>query len=152
MFLAECDTLILFVQRPHLSIDSPAVDRQCFGSHTLSCIRPFNDCCAFIQVPCSTQSVYSVEAVSCLGLQSWMGRHSDTGCWGRNLKLVQGAGDSSPTFRQGHCGICNVQQLMLADGMPGLTSILGMAQTLINRPACETAGWQFIAGSGFERR
>ena len=36
--------------------------------------------------------------------------------------------------------------------MPSLSSIRGTAHTLMNHPACETLGWQFIAGSGFKSR
>ena len=37
--------------------------------------------------------------------------------WGRNLEFVQGAGDSSPTLREGHLmqADINVQQLMPAE-------------------------------------
>ena len=38
--------------------------------------------------------------------------------YGRNLWFVQGAGDESPTLREGHRGIFNVHQRMLADGTP----------------------------------
>ena len=38
--------------------------------------------------------------------------------WGRNLELVRGAGNSSPTLHKGHRGIFNVRQLMPADGTP----------------------------------
>jgi len=38
--------------------------------------------------------------------------------WGRNLEFVNGAGNSSPTLREGHHAIFNVHQLMPADGTP----------------------------------
>ena len=43
------------------------------------------------------------------------------------MEFVQGSGDSSPTFQEGHCAIFNIHQLMPADGTPSLTSIRGMA-------------------------
>ena len=41
-----------------------------------------------------------------------------SGSQGRNLELIQGAGDNSPTLRERHRGIFNVHRLMLADGTP----------------------------------
>ena len=35
-----------------------------------------------------------------------------------NLEFVYGAGDISPTLREGHHGIFNVHQPLLADGTP----------------------------------
>ena len=39
---------------------------------------------------------------------------------GRNFKFVHGAGDGSAILREGHHGIFNVQQQMLANGAPVL--------------------------------
>jgi len=41
---------------------------------------------------------------------------------------------------------------MPGDGTPGLTSVRGTTHALINRSACETTRWQFIAWSRFEPR
>ena len=41
---------------------------------------------------------------------------------------------------------------MSADGTHSLTSIRGLANTLMNHPACETMGRHFIAGSGYKPR
>ena len=59
---------------------------------------------------------------------------------GQVFGFVQGAGDSSPTLREGHHVIFNVNQIMLADGTPGFTFIRGTARALMNLPACETPG------------
>ena len=48
--------------------------------------------------------------------------------------------------------IFNVHQRKPADRTSSLTSIQGAAHTSTNHPACETPGWQFIAGSGFKPR
>ena len=78
-------------------------------------------------------------------------------CWcnaicrlGEEFEFGQGASNSSPTLHKGHSGFFNIHQWMPVDRTPGLTSIQGMAHTLMNYPACETPGWEFIAGSGFE--
>ena len=55
-------------------------------------------------------------------------------------------------FHEESRGMFNIHQLMPADGTPSLTSIRGTAHTLMNHSACETPGWQFIAGSGFKPR
>ena len=49
-------------------------------------------------------------------------------------------------------GIFNIHRLMPADGTPSLMSICVMAHTMMNHLACETSGWQFVAGSGFKPR
>ena len=49
-------------------------------------------------------------------------------------------------------GIVNIHQLMLAGRTSSLTANRGThtaCETLMNHPACETPGWQFIAGLGF---
>jgi len=89
-------------------------------------------------VPCPLQSIGVTEAVT--RLQSWFSCHSNAGSQCMNLEFVQGTGDSSPTLRKGHCGIFNIHQLMLADSTPRLTSIRGMAHTLMLLPALETLG------------
>ena len=96
------------------------------------------------------ESVGAAEAVSSIRL-SWVVYHYlPSSSLGRNLEFVHGAGDGSPNIHEGHHGIFDVHQLMLANGTPSLTPIQGMAHKLMNRPACETPGWQFIAGSGFK--
>ena len=89
-------------------------------------------------VPCHTQSVGAAKSVT--KLQSWTGRHSDTGSQGRNLEFVHGAGESSPILRKGHSEIVIVHQLMPADRTPSLMSIRGTAHMSMNHPACETLG------------
>ena len=58
------------------------------------------------------------------------------GSLGSNL-FVHGARDSSPSIRERHHGIFNVNQLPLTDGTPSLTSIRGTVHTLMNHPDCE---------------
>ena len=70
----------------------------------------------------------------------------------RNLLFDQGAGDSSLILHERYRGTFNVHQLMPAYGTPSLTSNWGMAHTLMNHPASETPGRQFIAGPRFEPR
>ena len=77
---------------------------------------------------------------------------SPSSSYGSNLEFGQGAGDSLPTLRAGHCGGFNVHQLMSADGSRSSTSIRGIAHILINHSASETPGWRFIAGSVFKSR
>ena len=90
--------------------------------------------------PNSMQSIGAAEAVP--RLQSLSGHHSGSESQGRNLGFGYGAGDSTPTLCEGHCGIFNGNELMPADGTPNLTSIQGTAHTLTNHPACETPGYQ----------
>ena len=60
-----------------------------------------------VWVPCAAESQPSAVQPSSLLL-------ARTGIW----NLFHGAGDSSHTLQQGHCGIYNVHQRMLADGTP----------------------------------
>ena len=61
-----------------------------------------------------------------------------------------GAGDSSPTLREGHCGIFNIHQLMLADRTPSLPSIRATTHTSMADPACKATGWQFMCEPTFK--
>ena len=56
-----------------------------------------------------------------------------------------GAGDSSPTLREGHRGI-----LFNAHPREGTRTLYDY--NMMPHRACETPGWQFIAGSRFEPR
>ena len=74
---------------------------------------------------------------------------------GVRQEFVQGAGDSSPTLCKGHRG--NYWDPQRPPSNAGrrdtsLTSIRGTAHPLMNYPARETPGWQFIAVSGCEPR
>ena len=66
------------------------------------------------------------------------------------IYFVHGAGDNSPTLREGHHWIFNIHKLLRDDGTPSLTSIRGTAHTMMYPPACETPGRQFIAWPRFE--
>ena len=72
--------------------------------------------------------------------------------WGRNSEFGHGTGGSSPTLLKGLRRIFKFHQLMPANGTPSLTSIRGMAQTLMNHPACEIPELQLMAESDFEPR
>ena len=69
-------------------------------------------------VPYPSQSVGVIEAASrtrvMLGGLPMPSQHS----YARNFELGHGAGDSSPTLREGHCGVFNVHQVIPADGTP----------------------------------
>ena len=54
--------------------------------------------------------------------------------------FCHGVDESSTAIHEGHYGIINVHQQMLAEGKPILTSIQGTAQPLLNHPACEPPG------------
>ena len=72
---------------------------------------------------------------------------------GTDLSFDQGGGNNSPTLHEGHPGIFEVHEQISASRQDSRwTSIGGTGQTLTNLPACETPGWQFIAGSGFKPR
>ena len=58
------------------------------------------------------------------------------------MELGQGSGNSSPTLCEGHRGIFNMHQLMLADRTPSFTSIQGTAHRLMKH-GDETLGQRF---------
>ena len=70
----------------------------------------------------------------------------------QELIIAQNANDDSFTLCKGLCGVFDVHQIMLADGMPRLTYeyIQGIVHLLMQHPTCDAPIRQFIVSSGFK--